>query len=137
MLGTRYWVLGTEILGSENGRADPPAVSRNPRLFSLLLVDCLLQFGSRGKLRDLAGSNLDSGSGLRIAPVAGFSLRYRESAETNQRYPIPFSQRRRNAAYSRINRSCSLRFADFASARDLINQIGLVHVFLLAGLFFA
>jgi hypothetical protein len=72
---------------------------------------------------------------LRIAPVPGLSLGYRESAETYQSHPIPFPQSTSNAAHSGINRSCSLRFADFASARDLINQIGFIHVFLLAGLF--
>src|SRR5271163_4361341 len=104
-------------------------------LFSLLLVDGFLQFGPRGKLRDLAGSDLDSGAGLRIAPIPRLSLRYRESAEAYQSHSIPFSQCSSDAAHCGINGSCSLRFADLASARDLVNQIGFIHLFLLAGLF--
>src|SRR5205807_7117939 len=94
-----------------------------------LLVNGLLEFGPRGEFRDLAGSDFDSGAGLRIAPVSCLSLRHRESAETYQSHPIPFAQRPSNAAYSGVNRSCSRRFADFASASDLVNQIGLIHSF--------
>src|SRR5271169_3914835 len=96
-------------------------------LFSLLLVDGFLQFSPRGKLRDLAGSDLDSGAGLRIAPIPRLSLGYRESAEAYQSHSIPFSQCSSNAAHRGINRSRSLRLADFASARDLVNQIGFIH----------
>src|SRR5208282_1201332 len=87
------------------------------------------QLGPRGKLRDLAGSDLDSGAGLRIAPVPRLSLRYRERAETYQCYAIPFPQSTCNAAHRGINRCRSLRLADFASARDLVNQIGFIHSF--------
>src|SRR5580693_9075258 len=140
-LGTRYWVLGTDDQAAKTAGPTPCRLreiqgsSFRNFCFSLLLVDCFLQFGPRGKLRDLPGGNFDSGAGLRITPIPRLSLRHRESAETYQSYSIPFAQCRRNAAHSRINRSCSLRFADFASARDLIHQIGLIHVFLLAGLF--
>src|SRR5882762_2909351 len=116
-------------MSSENGRADPLPFRKSKTFCFLLLVDGLLEFGPRGKLRDLAGSNLDGGAGLRIAPVPRLSLRYRESAETYQSHPIPFFQRPSNAAHSGINRSCSLRLADFASASDLVNQIGLIHSF--------
>src|SRR5580693_840299 len=134
MLGTRYWVLGTEDHAAKTAGPTPCRfvdvrllVSR--LLFSLLLVDGFLQFGPRGKLRDLAGSDLDSGAGLRITPVPRLSLRYRERAETYQSYAIPFPQGTCNAAHRGVNRCRSLRLADFASARDLVNQIGLIHSF--------
>jgi hypothetical protein len=41
----------------------------------LLFVYGFFQLGPRGKLRDLASSDLDSGASLRIAPVPGLSLR--------------------------------------------------------------
>jgi hypothetical protein len=45
-------------------------------LFLLLLVYGFLQLRPRGKLRDLAGSDLDSSAGLRIAPISCLSLRH-------------------------------------------------------------
>jgi hypothetical protein len=114
--------------GSKKRQGRPPAafVITIPRL---LLVNRFFQLGPRGKLRDLAGGNLDSGAGLRIASVPRLSLRYRECAKTYQSYSIPFPQSTSNAAHGSVNRSGCLRFADFASARDLINQIGLIHSF--------
>src|SRR5712672_676200 len=96
---------------------------------SLFLVDGFLQFGPRSKFRNLAGGNFDSGAGLRIAPIPCLSLRYRESAETYQCYPISFSQRTSNAAHGSVNRSRSLRLAHFAGTSDLVNQIRLIHSF--------
>ena len=55
---------------------------RDPQCFRLLLVDCLFQFGPWGKLRNPSGSDLDSGAGLRIAPVARLSLRHGERAKS-------------------------------------------------------
>src|SRR5207302_7639451 len=109
--------------GRQTKTAGPtPCRFRISRTFcSLLLVNGLLEFGPRGEFRDLAGSDFDSGAGLRIAPVSCLSLRHREGAETYQSHPIPFAQRPSNAAYSGVNRSCSRRFADFASASDLVN----------------
>src|ERR1700689_3746208 len=129
MLSARYWVLGTEK--QEGKTAGPPPclfhgckTFASRLLFWLLLVDGFLQFRPRGKLRDLAGSDLDSGAGLRIASVPRLSLRYRERAETYQSYAIPFPQGTCNAAHRGVNRCRSLRPADFASARDLVNHIG-------------
>jgi hypothetical protein len=120
----------TFLQTEKNGRADPLPFSWNPdSLFSLLLIDCLFQFSSGGKLRDFPGSDLDSCAGLRIAPVPGLSLRHRESAETYQSHAITFPQSRSNAAHGGIYRGRSLRFADFASACDLVNQIGFIHSF--------
>src|ERR1035437_5320894 len=112
----------------------------NPRRFlnlpfGLLLVYRLLQFGPRAKLRDFAGSDLDRSAGLWVAPVARFSLRHREGAEAYQSHPISFAEGRCNAVHGGINGSRGLRFADFTCARDLVNQIGLIHEILLAGLF--
>src|SRR6266550_4314854 len=56
----------------------------------LAAVDRLFQFGPGGEFCYFAGRNLDCGSGLRVAPVAGFSLRDGESAEADQRYPVSF-----------------------------------------------
>src|ERR1700728_724299 len=114
--------------GQEKRQARPPAVFVN-HFSVLLLVNGFFQFGARGKLRDLAGSDLNSGARLRIAPVPRLSLRYRESAEAYQSHPIPFAQSTSDAAHVSVNRSCSLRLAHFASASDLVNQIGLIHSF--------
>src|SRR5439155_2055879 len=56
----------------------------------LAAVDRLFQFGPGGGFCYFAGRNLECGSGLRVAPVAGFSLRDGESAEGDQRYPVSF-----------------------------------------------
>src|SRR5439155_7769151 len=56
----------------------------------LAALDRLFQFGPGGEFCYFAGRNLDCGSGLRVAPVAGFSLRDGESAEADQRYPVSF-----------------------------------------------
>jgi hypothetical protein len=112
----------------EKRQGRPPAVL--VANFSVLLfVNGFLQLGPRGKLRDLPGSDFNRGASLRIAPVPRLSLRYRESAKTYQCHPIPFPQSTRNAAHGSVNRSCSLRFAHFASTSDLVNQICLIHSF--------
>jgi hypothetical protein len=125
IVAARVWFVAGE---QEKRQGRPPAVFVT-KLSGLLFVDGFLQFGPGGKLRDLPGSDLNSGASLRIAPVPRLSLRYRESAKPYQCYPIPFPQSPRNAAHGSVNRSCSLRFADFASASDLVNQIGLIHSF--------
>src|SRR5947208_11937135 len=65
-----------------------PLTRKNVAL--LAAVDRLLEFGPGGEFCYFAGRNLDCGSGLRVAPVAGFSLRDGESAEADQRYPVSF-----------------------------------------------
>src|SRR2546425_7772757 len=65
-----------------------PLTRKNVAL--LAAVDRLLEFGPGGKFCYFASRNLDCGSGLRVAPVAGFSLRDGESAEADQRYPVSF-----------------------------------------------
>src|ERR1035437_2499706 len=84
--------------------------------FGLLLVDRLLEIGPRGKFRDAAGGDLDSGASLRVAPVPRFSLRHREGAEAYQSHPISFAEGRRDAVDSGINGSRGLRLADFTRA---------------------
>src|SRR5438093_1349901 len=65
-----------------------PLTRKNVAL--LAAVDRLLEFGPGGEFCYFAGRNLDCGSGLRVAPVAGFSLRDGESAEADQRYSVSF-----------------------------------------------
>src|SRR4029077_1727946 len=60
----------------------PPAV-QTQRLVLLAAVDRFPELGSGRKLCYFAGSDLNGGARLRIAPVAGFSLRDREGAKTN------------------------------------------------------
>ena len=68
--------------GNKKRQGRPPAVWKsNPELF---LVDCFLQFGTRGKFRDFAGGDLDGRAGLWVAAVARLSLRNREGAEAYQ-----------------------------------------------------
>jgi hypothetical protein len=117
------------VLREQEKRQGRPPAAFVTNLSVLLLVNGFLQFGPRGKLRDLPGSDFNRGASLRIAPVPRLSLGYRESAKPYQCDPIPFPQSTRNAAHGSVNRSCSLRLADFASASDLVNQIGLVHSF--------
>jgi hypothetical protein len=121
----------------ENGRADPLPFRTNPNSGVELLgpVYCFLEFSPWGEFRDLAGGDLDSSAGLWVAPVPCFSLRNREGAETYQGHPISFPKGSGNAVHRGVNRRCSLRFADFASACDFINEIGFVHEYLLTGLF--
>src|ERR1700722_4532932 len=113
---------------SKKRQGRPPAVCVILKsLLDLLLVHRFLQFGARAEFRDLAGGDFDGGSGLRIAPVARFSLRHGERAEAYQRYPISFAESGRNAVDGGINGSRGLRFADFTCACDLVNQIGFIH----------
>src|ERR1700732_2087793 len=73
----------------------------------LTAVDRFLEFGSGRKLGDFPSSDLDGGARLRVAPVAGFSLRDGERAKTNQRYSIPLLQSRRDAVDSGVDsRGC-------------------------------
>jgi hypothetical protein len=131
MILTDWW------LRNGNGRADPLPFSYKSQFRGELLgpVDGLLEFSPGSEFGDLASGNLDSGAGLRVAPVPSFSLGHRERAETYQGHPISLAEGSGNAIDRRINRSGCLRFADFASACDFINEIGFVHEFLLAGLF--
>src|SRR5438309_1366143 len=50
----------------------PPAAREIPELF--VLIHCLAEFGSSCEFGYFAGRDLDHSAGLRIAPVAGFSL---------------------------------------------------------------
>src|ERR1700686_4476481 len=122
-------------LAVKNGRADPLPLYDSAFFSKLFLIYSLLQFGARAELRDFAGGDFDGGAGLWVAPVARFSLRHREGAEAYQSHPISFAEGGCNAVHRGINGSRGLRFADFTCARDLVNQIGLIHEILLAGLF--
>src|SRR6185437_7407451 len=66
---------------------------------------------------------------LLVAPVAGFSLRYRECAETNQGYSISLSQGRRNAVHRRVNCGCGCSLTDIGASCNLVDEIGFVHCF--------
>src|SRR5207248_11665841 len=58
-----------------------PLTRKNVAL--LAAVDRLLEFGPGGEFCYFAGRNLDCGSGMRAAPVAGFSLRHGVSADAD------------------------------------------------------
>jgi hypothetical protein len=63
------------LLAQDEKTAGPtPCRFRDCEFLSLLLIDGFLQFGPRGKFSDLAGSDLDGGARLRIAPVPRLSL---------------------------------------------------------------
>src|SRR5271165_184530 len=116
--------MAPALARSKNGRADPLPFFRSAILnfaSGLLFIDRLLEFGSRGKLRDLPGSDLDSSSGLRVAPVPCLSCRHRKSAEAYQSYPISFAEGRRDAVHGGVNRSRGLCLADFTCTCDLVN----------------
>jgi hypothetical protein len=120
------------LFANKNGRADPLPFSYKFQILFvpyllLLLVDCFLEFGSGSEFRDLAGSDLNSGARLRVTSIPGFSLGYRECAETYQSYPITFPKGSSHAIHGCVNRHRSLRFTHFASARDLVNEIGFIH----------
>jgi hypothetical protein len=95
------------------------------RLFAT--VDRFLEFGPWSKFCYLASGDFDGGARLRVAPVAGLSLGYRECAKTNQGYPISLLQGRGNTVHCSINRMRSLRFANFAGSCDPVNEIGFIH----------
>ena len=102
-------VRPTQLRKIKNGRTDLlPFDAYLVNLWPLLAaVDRFLEFGSGRKLGDFPSSDLDGGTRLRVAPVAGFSLRDRERAKTNQRYSIPFLQSRRDAVDSGVDsRGC-------------------------------
>jgi hypothetical protein len=106
----------------------PPAVLNGPEIYyNLFFVYCFLEFGPGGKLCDSSSSDLDSGAGLRIAPVPRLSLRHGERAEAYQCYPISFAEGGSNTVHGGINSSRGLRLADFTRTCDLVNQIGFVH----------
>src|SRR5277367_5383334 len=93
----------------------------------LTAIDRFLEFGAGGKLCYLPGGNLDGGAGLGVSPVAGLSLRHRESAKTNQRYPITFFQGGRDAVHSCVDCGSCLSLTDAATRCDSVNEIGFVH----------
>jgi hypothetical protein len=70
---------------------------------------------------------------LRVTPIAGFSLGYREGAETNQGDPITFFEGSSNAVHGGVDGSTSLSFADVAGGRNPVNEIGFVHRLSLPG----
>jgi hypothetical protein len=134
----RQFVLrGLSRSKKQRRQGRPPAVFDKSEfwLMPLLLVDCFLQFGPRGELRDSTGSDLDSGPRLWVTPVPCLSLRHRECAETYQGHPISFSEGGGYAVHSGIDCGGGLRLADFTSACDLVHEIGFVHESLLAGLY--
>ena len=87
----------------------------------------LSQFSPGGKLRHLPSSNFDGGARLWIPSIAGLSLRYREGAKSNQRYPITFLQCTCNAFHSGVDCGSGLRFTDSGSGCDAVNEIGFIH----------
>src|SRR5437879_1509097 len=95
----------------------------------LLSVDCFLQLSTWCEFCYFSGSDLDCGTRLRVAPVPCLPLGDRESAETNQGYPIPFPEGSCDAFHGCINRSIRLRLADFTCACNLVNEIGFIHFF--------
>src|ERR1700757_4037700 len=95
----------------------------------LAAVYRFFEFGPGSEFCYLAGGDLDGSAGLRVAPVAGFSLGDRECAKTNQGHPISLLQRRGNAVHCSVNRSRSLRLADLAGSCDPVNEIGFIHFF--------
>jgi hypothetical protein len=95
----------------------------------LLSVDRFPQLSTWCEFCYLSGSDLDCGARLRVAPVPCLPLGDRESAETNQGYPIPFPEGSSDAVHGCINRSIRLRLADFTCACNLVNEIGFIHFF--------
>src|SRR5579863_2175997 len=110
----------------KNGRADPlPSIETWGPLFAA--VDGFLELGTGGKLCYFAGGDLDGGARLRVTPIAGLSLRYREGAKTNQCYPITLLKRGRNAVHGCVNCGSRLSLTDAATRRDSVNEIGFIH----------
>src|ERR1700729_626087 len=60
--------------GTKKTAGPTPCRFPDYEFLGLLFIDGFLQFGPRGKFRDLAGSDLDGGARLRIAPVPRLSL---------------------------------------------------------------
>src|SRR5437016_13997658 len=92
----------------------------------LLFVNCFLEFGPGGKFCHFAGGNLNGCAGLRVAPIPCLPLRNRESAETNQGYPISFSQGSSNAVHRRVNSSSGRGLTDARTGCDFVNEIGFI-----------
>jgi hypothetical protein len=105
----------------------PPAVFDVESVPLLGAVDYFPQFSPRGKLRDSPGSNFDGGARLWIPSIAGLSLRYREGAKPDQRYPITFLQCTGNAFHSSVDCGTGLCFTDTGASCDAVNEIGFIH----------
>src|SRR5580698_6874966 len=105
----------------------PPAVFDVEIIPLLGTVYYFSQFSSRSKLCHFPGSNFDGGARLGIPSIAGLSLRYREGAKSNQRYPITFLQCTGNAFHSGVDCGTGLRFTDTGASCYAVNEIGFVH----------
>src|SRR5438105_13434197 len=95
----------------------------------LPLVNCLLELSPEGKFCHYAGGNLNGCAGLQVALIPCLPLRNRESAETNQGYPISFAQGSSNAVHRRVNSSSGRGLTDAGAGCDSVNEIGFVHCF--------
>jgi hypothetical protein len=115
-------------LEKKNGRTDLLPLT-NLSLSKLLPIDRFLQFSSRGELRDSASSNFDGGTSLRVPPVTGLALRNRESAKSDQSYPVSLFEGSGNAVHGGVDRGCGLRLAHVTGSRDTVHEISFVHLF--------
>jgi len=118
------------VVTKENGRADPCRIDSTQEACRALYFLLTAFFSSA------PGVNFATfrAAILIVAPSAGCAvpclpLGDRESAETNQGYPIPFPEGSSDAVHGCINRSIRLRLADFTCARNLVNEIGFIHFF--------
>jgi hypothetical protein len=103
----------------KSGRADPlPLHLRTP---VLLLVDRFPEFGSRGEFGHFAGGNLDYRAGLRVAPIAGFSLRDGERAEPYQGYAVSLPQSAGYAVHHCVNGRGGLGLVNARTSRNSID----------------
>src|ERR1700751_4826082 len=121
---------GSGVLSRENRKTAGPApapCSYNPTV--LFAVDPFFEFSPRGKLRDAAGGDLNRGTRLRVAPIAGFSLGNGERPKTNQSYPVSLFEGSSDAVHGGVDRCCRLRLAHVTGARDTVHEISFVHLF--------
>jgi hypothetical protein len=90
-------------------------------------VDNLLEFVSGGEFRYSAGSNLNSGSGLRVPTIAGLALRNAKGSESDQGDSVPPSEGSSYAIDDSIDRGGGPRFRDFAGYGDPVNEVSFIH----------
>src|ERR1700745_2069113 len=120
---------GSGVLSGEKRKtAGPTPAVCNQNLTCLFAVDRFFEFSSRGNLRDAAGGDLNRGTRLRVAPIAGFSLGNGERPKTNQSYPVSLFEGSSDAVHGGVDRSCRLCLAHVAGARDTVHEISFVHL---------
>jgi len=93
----------------------------------LAFVDYFFEFVTGSEFRDSAGSDLDGGTRLRVAAVAGLTLRDGKGAKPNQGDPVSFAKGGGYAIDGGVDSGRCLSLGNVAGSGNPVNQISFVH----------